>query len=99
RRPSAAVATRQSADHQDSGDVPARQRQDPAAAGLSEGHARGVAPDRAVGRSLRAAYLISTSPTWLVRLLAVTGLPSGVTSMLRTMSPPPGMAQLWNFSV
>ena len=34
-----------------------------------------------------------------MRLLAVTGLPSGVTSILRTMSPPPGMAQLWNFSV
>src|SRR6516225_2780194 len=29
----------------------------------------------------------------------MTGLPSGVTSMLRTMSPPPGIAQLWNFSV
>ncbi len=29
----------------------------------------------------------------------MTGLPSGVTSMLRTMSPPPGIAQLWNFSL
>src|SRR5215470_15277243 len=44
-------------------------------------------------------HLISTSPTWFIRLLAVTGLPSGVTSMLRTMSPPPGITQLWNFSV
>src|SRR5262252_6955698 len=40
-----------------------------------------------------------TKPTWLLRLLAVTGFPSGVTSMLRTMSPPPGIAQVWNFSV
>ncbi|HET7193327.1 MAG TPA: XRE family transcriptional regulator [Pseudolabrys sp.] len=29
----------------------------------------------------------------------MTGLPSGVTSTLRTMSPPPGIAQLWNFSL
>jgi hypothetical protein len=29
----------------------------------------------------------------------MTGLPSGVTSMLRTMSPPPGIAHVWNFSV
>src|SRR5438477_10859883 len=43
-------------------------------------------------------YLICTSPTWLTRLLARIGLPLGRTSMLRTMSPPPGMAQLWNFS-
>jgi hypothetical protein len=35
----------------------------------------------------------------LTRLFAVTGLPSRVTLMLRTMSPPPGIAQLWNFSV
>src|SRR5215471_2287123 len=44
-------------------------------------------------------YFTSTRPTWLTRLFAVTGLPSGVTLMLRTMSPPPGIAQLWNFSV
>src|SRR5262249_8093040 len=44
-------------------------------------------------------YLISTSVTSLTRLLASTGLPSRVTSMLRTMSPPPGMAQVWNFCV
>src|SRR5207245_2883099 len=45
------------------------------------------------------AYLISTIPTLLTRLLAVTTLPSRVTSTLRTMSPPPGIAQVWNFSV
>src|SRR4030081_1607069 len=45
----------------------------------------------------QAPYLISTSPTWLVKLSAITGLPSGVTSILRTMSPPPGIAQLWNW--
>src|SRR5262245_47801592 len=45
------------------------------------------------------AHFTSTSPTSLVRLLASTGFPSRVTSILRTMSPPPGMAQLWNFSV
>src|ERR1700722_1168586 len=45
------------------------------------------------------AYLTSTTPTWLARLLARIGLPSRLTSMLRTMSPPPGIGQLWNFSV
>jgi hypothetical protein len=44
-------------------------------------------------------HFTSTSPTSLVRLLASTGLPSRVTSILRTMSPPPGMIQLWNVSV
>ena len=43
--------------------------------------------------------LISTSPTLLTRLLAMTGSPLRSTSMLRTMSPPSGMAQVWNFSV
>ena len=33
------------------------------------------------------------------RLLASTKLPSGVTDVLRTMLPPPGIAQLWNFVV
>src|SRR3954463_8634680 len=47
----------------------------------------------------RADHFICTSPTWLTRLLASTGLPSGVTSMLRTISPPPGIAQDWNLSV
>src|SRR4051812_32141463 len=53
---------------------------------------RGHAEELRGGRSLAPqSYLISTSPTWLTRLLARTGLPSGVTSMLRTMSPPPGI--------
>ena len=49
--------------------------------------------------TLLTAYLISTSPMALTRLLASTGLPSRETSMLRTMSPPPGIAQVWNFCV
>src|SRR6476659_9182468 len=49
--------------------------------------------------AVAAAYLISTSETALTRLLANTKLPSGVTSVLRTMLPPPGITQLWNFSV
>src|SRR5215510_2855457 len=44
-------------------------------------------------------HFTSTSLSLLLRLLARTGFPSRVTSILRTMSPPPGMAQLWNFSV
>src|SRR5579871_3629404 len=46
-------------------------------------------------------HFISTMPTSLARLLASSTLPSRVTSMLRTMSPPrrPGIAQVWNFSV
>src|SRR5437588_14676 len=58
---------------------------------------------RAIPGLLRFArnddYLISTSVTSFTRLLASTGLPSRVTSMLRTMSPPPGIAQVWNFCV
>src|SRR2546422_1461717 len=42
---------------------------------------------------------ISTSETALTRLLASTKLPSGVTSVLRTILPPPGITQVWNFSV
>src|SRR5207302_5215493 len=45
------------------------------------------------------AYLISTSPIWFTRLLARATLPSRVTSTLRTISPPPGIVQVWNFSV
>src|SRR5262249_34329663 len=44
-------------------------------------------------------YLISTKVTAFTRLFASTALPSRVTSMLRTMSPPPGIAQVWNFCV
>src|SRR5438128_4997893 len=39
---------------------------------------------------------ILTKVTALTRLLASRKLPSLVTDVLRTMLPPPGMAQLWN---
>src|SRR6266404_4954651 len=42
---------------------------------------------------------ILTKVTALTRLLASTKSPSRVTEVLRTMLPPPGMVQLWNFSV
>src|SRR5690348_3580534 len=51
------------------------------------------------GEGKERPHFTSTRPTWFTRLFAVTGLPSCVTDMLRTMSPPPGMAQDWNFSV
>src|SRR5207245_10430388 len=44
-------------------------------------------------------FRILTSVTALTRLLASTKSPSRVTEVLRTMLPPPGIAQLWNFSV
>ena len=47
----------------------------------------------------RIHFAILTRVTSLTRLLARTKLPSLVTSVLRTMLPPPGIAQLWNFSV
>src|SRR5439155_17728179 len=40
-----------------------------------------------------------TNVTSFIRLLASRKLPSGVTDVLRTIFPPPGIAQLWNFSV
>jgi hypothetical protein len=40
-----------------------------------------------------------TRPTLFTPLSAMTRLPSGVDFMLRTTPPPPGMIQLWNFSV
>lgn len=42
---------------------------------------------------------IFTSVTVLARLLASTRLLSLVTEVLRTILPPPGRGQLWNFSV
>src|SRR5207249_3808088 len=48
---------------------------------------------------LAGESLISTSDTAFTRLLASTKLPSRVTEVLRTMLPPPGMTQAWNFSV
>src|SRR5665811_611161 len=44
-------------------------------------------------------FLIVTNVMPFTRLLASTKLPSGVTDVLRTMLPPPGIAQLWNFAV
>src|SRR5262249_24349098 len=70
-------------------------------------------PHRPIGEALRAGsrssdrqrarrqpspFAIRTSVTLFVRLLASTKLPSFVTSVLRTMLPPPGIAQLWNVS-
>src|SRR2546429_9281164 len=50
--------------------------------------------------TIEASYFgIVTSLTVLTNLLASTKLLSGVTEVLRTMLPPPGIAQLWNFSV
>ena len=40
-----------------------------------------------------------TIVTLFTRLFASTKLPSSVTDVLRTMLPPPGIAQLWNFAV
>src|SRR5205085_8140774 len=42
--------------------------------------------------------LILTRETVFTRLFARTKLPSRVTEVLRTMLPPPGIAQLWNLS-
>src|SRR5262249_53662932 len=50
-------------------------------------------------RPLGVYFGIFTRLTVLTRLLASTKSPSFVTSVLRTMWPPPGIAQLWNFSV
>ena len=58
------------------------------------------APPLSTLRDSLSRHGFPTSPTtWFVRLFASTGLPSGVTSMLRTISPPPGIAQVWNCSV
>src|SRR4029077_11177236 len=62
------------------------------------GSVRALFHVRAV-RSLCPYHRISTRPTGLTRLLAVTTLPPVVTSMLRTMSPPPGNGQVWKLSV
>src|SRR5262249_53021334 len=40
-----------------------------------------------------------TRPTLFTPLSAMTRLPSRVDFMLRTTPPPPGIVQLWNFSV
>src|SRR5438309_7396710 len=43
--------------------------------------------------------LMVTNVMPLTRLLASRKFPSAVTEVFRTMLPPPGIAQLWNFSV
>src|SRR5437868_524108 len=43
-------------------------------------------------------FSILTKVMPLTRLLASKKLPSRVTEVLRTIFPPPGIAQLWNFS-
>ena len=48
---------------------------------------------------LAQSLFIVTNVTSFFRLLASKKLPSRVTDVLRTMLPPPGIAQLWNFSV
>src|SRR2546426_700308 len=48
-------------------------------------------------RTVARHFAILTSVTALTRLLASTKSPSRVTEVLRTMLPPPGIAQLWNF--
>ena len=57
------------------------------------GSVRALLHVRAV-RSLCLHHRISTKPTWLTRLLAVTTLPPAVTSIFRTISPPPGNGQV-----
>src|SRR3989442_56619 len=57
-------------------------------------------PPRSVRRSAeRRHFEILTRVTALTRLLASTKSPSRVIEVFRTMLPPPGIAQLWNFVV
>src|SRR5215813_130682 len=44
-------------------------------------------------------FLIVTNVTVFTKLFARTNSPSRVTEVLRTMLPPPGIGQLWNFAV
>ncbi len=64
-------------------------------------HAGDVNPTQSDGirQSWSGHFEIFTSVTALTRLLASTKSPSRVTDVLRTMLPPPGIVQLWNFSV
>src|SRR6267143_1704504 len=55
--------------------------------------------ERKMAAVLRGHFAILTRVTSLTRLLARTKSPSLVTSVLSTMLPPPGIAQLWNFAV
>src|SRR5215813_14125211 len=61
---------------------------------------RAMASSRNCGaRQVPRYFEILTRVTALTRLLASTKSPSRVTDVFRTMLPPPGIAQLWNFSV
>src|SRR5439155_25476395 len=56
--------------------------------------------DRAGTPALEGSYFpIFTSVTVFTRLFASTKSPSRVTDVLRTMLPPPGSCQLWNFVI
>lgn len=44
-------------------------------------------------------FLIVTSVTPFIKLLARTHLWSRVTDVLRTILPPPGIGQVWNFAI
>src|SRR5439155_18175879 len=56
--------------------------------------------DEPIYRELFGSLLPTrTRPTLLTPLSAMARLPSGVDFILRTTPPPPGIAQLWNFSV
>src|SRR6266542_1576452 len=59
----------------------------------------GSAGHRAAVVALYSHFEILTRVTALTKLLARTKLPSRVTEVLRTMSPPPGIAQLCNFEI
>jgi hypothetical protein len=53
----------------------------------------------ACGRAALSHFLIVTNVTVFTKLFARTNLPSRVTEVLRTILPPPGIGQLWNFAV
>jgi hypothetical protein len=44
-------------------------------------------------------FMIITNARAFTKLFARTNLPSRVTEVLRTILPPPGIGQLWNFAV
>src|SRR6202035_842693 len=51
-----------------------------------------------VAAAAQSRFIVSSVMSF-IRLLASRKLPSRVTDVLRTMFPPPGIAQLWKFSV
>jgi hypothetical protein len=54
---------------------------------------------RVCGRVVDLHFGMVTTVTALTRLLANTRLPSGMTEALRTVLPPPGIAQVWKVDV